>query len=119
MSGLLPRRSVGLECEGIHPRGIKPMSPITGRETLASFILPHAARRLVYGRVEVMLSVFAQCRGLEQWGTKAFVLPCLPSRTLRWRGRAEAAASPFASASAARPSASSWASQIYHLAHCR
>ena len=66
MSGLLLRRSVGLECEGIHPRSIKPMSPITGRETLASIILPHAARRFVYGRVEVMLSVFAQCRGLEQ-----------------------------------------------------
>jgi hypothetical protein len=32
--------------------------------------------------------------------------PCIASRTLRWRGRAEAAASRFASVFSARPSAS-------------
>jgi hypothetical protein len=110
MTEVLLRRSAGLECEDIHSRSIKPMNPIRGRDTLPPFILPHAARRFVRGRIAGMLSVFAQCKGLEQRGAEGVVLPCLPSRTRRSRGRAEAAASRFASAFSARPSASRWAS---------
>jgi hypothetical protein len=112
MTGVLLGRGMGLEREGSLRRCIKPVNPIRGRDTLPPFILPRTARRFVRGRMAGMLSVFAQCGRLEQRGAEAFVLPCLPSRTRRSRRRAEAAASRFASAFSARPSALRWALEM-------